>query len=225
MTTQRAFRVLRVAGTAALALALVASAVGPRAPVTANVPGFLNPVVGFELASTPEHVFRLLGRPGMPERDQAVRRMRRATALDCLFLLAYPSIYVGLGLLFAARGRMAGSLALLLVALAMLMAAGDALENREVLVLTAVTDPAAMAPALARLRLFTLVKWGAVYAASILVAPLVWREPGWWHWSGLGYGLAALLGLAAVVHLPTIEWSTVPLAVAWTMTYVRALKG
>ena len=81
-----------------------------------------------------------------------------------------------------------------------------------------------MNPALERLRIFTLVKWYALYAASGLVALYVLREPGWWRWSGVFFALAALLGLAAIVHLPAIEWSVVPLGVAWLMSYVRALR-
>ena len=46
----------------------------------------------------------------------------------------------------------------------------------------------------------TLLKWYAVYAAS----------------------LAALLGVAAIVQLPAIEWGVLPLGIAWLMTFVRA---
>jgi len=102
------------------------------------------------------------------------------------------------------------------------MALGDALENREMLALMRAVDPAAMGPGLARLRVFTLAKWHALFGASALVAASVWRERGWWRWSAVPFALAALVGFGSLVHLPAIEWSMAPIAVAWTMTYVRS---
>ena len=225
MTERRALWVLRLAGSAVLVLFLASVAVAPRAPVRQNTPGFHDPVVGFELASRPEHVIGILGRPGSAERGMVAVRMRLVTWIDCLFLLAYPCLYVGIALLLAAHGRASRGMASVLIALAVAMAIGDALENRELLGLIREVDPARMAPALERLRIFTLVKWYALYAASGLAAFYVLREPGWWRWSGVFFALAALLGLAAIVHLPAIEWSVVPLGVAWLMSYVRALRG
>jgi hypothetical protein len=222
---RRALRVLRFAGSAVLVLFVLGAALGPRAPVTENLPGFANPVTGYELAATPAEVFGILGRPEAPGRAETVWRMERAIRVDFLFLLAYPAIYVGIGMLLAGRGAIARPGAGAVMALSAMMAVGDALENRELLLLTASTDPTAMAPALARLRPLTLLKWYAIYAASALVALPVWRERGWWRWSAPFFALAALLGLAAVGHLPAIEWSMAPLAVAWTITWVYALRS
>ncbi len=225
MTERRALWVLRLAGSAVLVLFLASVAVAPRAPVRQNTPGFHDPVVGFELASRPEHVIGILGRPGSAERGMVAVRMRLVTWIDFLFLLAYPFIYVGIALLLAAHGWASRGTVAVLIALAAAMAIGDALENREMLRLIQEVDPARMAPALARLRVFTLVKWYALYAASWLVAVYVWRETGWWRWSGVFFALAPLCGLAAAIHRPAIEWSVVPLGVAWLMTYVRAFRG
>ncbi len=224
VTERRALWLLRLAGSAVLVLFLASVAVAPRAPVRQNTPGFHDPVIGFELASQPEHVFGILGRPGSAERGMVAVRMRLVTWIDFVFLLAYPCIYVGIAWLLAAHGRASRAVASALVALAAAMAIGDALENRELLRLMQEVDPSRMAPTLARLRIFTIVKWYALYAASGLVAVHVGRETGWWRWSGVFYALAAFLGLAAIVHLPAIEWSVVPLGIAWLMTYVRAFR-
>jgi hypothetical protein len=193
--------------------------------VRENTPGFHDPVIGLELASRPEHVFGIVGRPGSAERGMVAVRMRLVTWIDFLFLLAYPCIYVGIALLLAAHGRASRRMVSVLMALAAAMAVGDALENRELLRLMREVDPNEMLPALARLRIFTLLKWYALYAASGLVAVRVWREIRWWRWSGIFFALAALLGLAATVHLPAIEWSVGPLGIAWLITYVHALRG
>jgi len=90
---------------------------------------------------------------------------------------------VGIALLLAAHGTASRGVTLAVLVLAGAMALGDALENRELLRLAGITDPAAMWPALSRLRVFTSIKWAAIYAASALVAACIWRERGWWRWS------------------------------------------
>jgi len=222
---RQALRVLRVAGTAVLLLSAILLTVMPTEPVSENVPGFRNAVIGFELASRPEHVFGILGRPGAPERPEAVRRMDLGNRIDFLYMIAYPALYAGIALLLAAHGRVPRGIAAVLLALPVAMALGDALENRELLVLSAATDPGAMTVALGRLRVFTLVKWYAIYGASGIIAPFIWREWGWWHWSALFFGAAALLGLASIVYLPAIEHGSMALIVAWMMTYVRAWRA
>jgi hypothetical protein len=207
-----------------LVLFVVSAALAPRAPVRRNTPGVHDPVLGLELASEPAHVLGILGRPGSAERGMVAARLRLVTRIDFLFLVAYPCIYVGIAMLLAARGRAPRGVVAALITLAAAMAIGDALENREMLRLLAEVDASRMAPALARLRIFTLVKWYALYAASGVVAVYVRRESGWWRWSGAFFALAALLGLAAIVYLPAIEWSVVPLGVAWLMTWVRAFR-
>ena len=222
---RQALRVLRVAGTAVLLLAAILLTVMPAEPVSENVPGFRNAVIGFELASRPEHVFGILGRPGVPERAEAVRRMDLGNRIDFLYMVAYPAFCAGIALLLAADGRLPRRIATLLLVLPVVMALGDALENRELLFLSGVTDPGTMTAALGRLRVFTLVKWYAIYGASGIAAPFIWREQGWWRWSALFFGAAALLGLASIVYLPAIEHGSMALIVAWTMTYVRAWRA
>jgi hypothetical protein len=214
---------LRSAGSAVLVLFLALIAIAPRAPVRLNPPGFTDPVVAFELVSEPEHVFGILGRPGSAERGGVAVRMRIITQLDFLFLLAYPLLYVGIALLLRAHGAPPW-LVPVMVGLAVVMVVGDALENLELLQLMSAVDPASMRPALARLRVFTLAKWYALYAASGMAALFIWRERGWWRWSAPFFGLAGLLGLVSLVHLPAIEWSQAPIGVAWVMTYVRSFS-
>jgi hypothetical protein len=222
---RHALLVLRVAATAAMVLSVILLAVMPSHPVTANVPGFTSPVIGFELASEPAHVLGILGTPGMPARAETVRRMDLGNRIDFLFMVAYPALYVGIALLLAARGRVRGATARVLLFLPVLMALGDALENRQLLVLSATVDPAAMTAPLAALGLFTRLKWYAIYLESALVAPFIWREAGWWRWSAPVFGTAALLGLASVVHLPALEYGANVVGVAWVMTLVRSYRS
>jgi hypothetical protein len=217
--------VLRASGGAVAALAIVLLLLMPAEPVRKNGPGFTSAVIGFELASEPVHVLDVLGHPEDAARADTVRRMDLGNWLDYGFMVAYSVLYVGIALLLVARAEAPGWLIPTTAVLALVMFAGDALENRELLTLSSLTDPAAMAEPLARLRAFTLAKWAALYAASGLVAVYVWRDRSAWRWSALFFGAAALIGATAMVWLPGIEYGSYPMAVAWLWTWIHALRA
>lgn len=221
---RRALLVLRGSATAVFVLSMVLLALMPSKPVTANVPGLGSAVIGFELASEPAHVFGILGAADAPERPEAVRRMDLGNRIDYLFMAAYATLYAGIALLLAAHGRIGGGVQALLFALAVAMFVGDALENRQLLVLSQLTDPAAMTAPLAALGCWTRLKWYSIYAASALVAPFIWREAGWWRWSAVPFALAALLGFTGPVYLPGIESGSYVVGSAWLMTLIRSYQ-
>lgn len=221
---RRALGIVRASGAMVLVLSIVMLATFPAAPVVKNVPGFFSPVVGFELASTPEHVFDILGRPDDPQRADAVARMDRGNRIDFAYMIAYPALYAGIALLLTARGRLPGPLATFLLVLPVVMWLGDLLENRELLVLSRLTDGAAMADPLARLRTFTFMKWHALFGASLSIAFPIWWDGSWWRWCGPVFGLAGILGFGSLVHLPLLEASAYVLALAWLGTWVYSLR-
>jgi hypothetical protein len=222
---RRAITILRVSGGAVLCLSIVMLAVFPAAPVERNVPGFVSPVIGFELASESTHVFGILGQPDAPARAEAVRGMNLGNRIDFLFTVAYPALYVGIVLMLRARGRLAGGFARFMLMLPVVMWLGDLLENRELLKLADLTDPAAMSGGLARLRVFTLMKWHALFGMSALLAYPIWQDRSWWRWSGVIFGIAAAVGFASVAYLPAIETASYLLALAWLTTWVYSLRA
>lgn len=222
---RRALLILRISGAAVLFLSIVMLAVFPAAPVDRNVPGFLSPVVGFELASTPDHVFGILGAPDSPARPEAVRKMNLGNRIDFLFMIAYPALYVGIVLLLRARGRMSDGLGRFLMVLPVVMWLGDLLENRQLLQLAGMTDPAAMTEPLARLRPFTTMKWHALFGTSALIAYPIWQDRSGWRWSGVIFGVAAVIGFSSVVMLPAIEVAAYVLSLAWLSTWVYSLRA
>jgi hypothetical protein len=226
MTSERrAIMIVRANGAIVVALSLMMLAVFPAAPVERNVPGFVSPVVGFELASTPEHVFGILGRPDDPRRADAVARMDRGNRIDFVYMIAYPALYAGIALLLRARGRLPGPLAKFLLLLPVVMWLGDLLENRELLILSQLTDGAAMADPLARLRTVTFMKWHALFGASLLIAFPIWQDRSWWRWCGLAFGAAGILGFGSLVHLPLLEAAAYVMALAWLGTWVYSLRA
>jgi hypothetical protein len=219
---RRALWVMRLAGTAVLLLSAVMMAVLPASPVSENVPGFLTPVVGFELASSPNQVSGILGRAGTPERAATARRMDLGARIDFLFAVAYPVLYVGIALLLTAHGHLAATPRVVLYALLASVTVADWLENRELLVLCWASESHDIGAVLERLRIATLVKWYALYAASAILAVFIRGEVGWWRWSAAFFAAAALIGFSSVFHLPAIEYSLLALIPAWIMAYVRA---
>lgn len=222
---RRAIVLLRVSGALVLLLSVVMLAIFPVAPVERNVPGFVSPVIGFELASTPEHVLGILGRPDDPARPAAVAGMNRGNRIDFLFMIAYPTLYIGIVLLLRARGRLPVPLGRFLLFLPVVMWLGDLLENRELFGLAELTDPAAMTDGLTRLRPFTIMKWHALFGTSALVAYPIWQDGSWWRWSGVLFGLAALVGFSSVAVLPAIEIAAYLLSLAWLTTWVYSLRA
>ena len=222
---RRACAIIRVAGTAALLLTVAFLVILPAKPVHENIAGFTNPMLSFELASRPEHVFGVLGRPGDPGRDDAVRRIDLGNYIDFLFMIAYPTLFAGIALLLEAHGAITRATLRTMIALAVVMAVGDALENSQLLVLSRATDPASMAPYLGRLQVFTRIKWYAIFIACTLLAVGIWREREWWRWSAPFFAGAAVCGAVSLVYLSAIEIGMYILTVGWIMAYIRAWRG
>jgi hypothetical protein len=213
---------MRLAGTAVLLLSSVMMVVLPASPVSENVPRILTPVVGFELASSPDHVSGILGRAGTPERTATARRMDIGTRIDFLFAVAYPVLYVGIVLLLTAHGHLAVAPRVVLYVLLASVTVADWLENRELLILCWATESDDIGAALERLRVATRVKWYTLYTASALLAVFIRGEAGWWRWSAAFSAAAALIGFSSVFHLPAVEYGLIAQIPAWIMTYVRA---
>jgi hypothetical protein len=222
---RRALTIIRVAGAVVIVLMLAFLVIMPSMPVRPDPRGIVSPILSFELASVPEHVFDVLGRPGEPVRADTVRRVDTGNYLDFAFMIAYPALFAGIALLLRSHGSLSHGASTAVIVLAVVMALGDALENRELLLLSGTTDPGAMQPSLARLQVFTRIKWYAIFVAAGVLAAGTWRELGWWRWSALFYAAAALCGALSLVHLPAMEYGMYALAVAWVMSYARAWRA
>ena len=221
----RALRLLRVSGMLVLVLAAVLLSTSPKKPVHANVPGFRDVVVGFELASTPDQVFGILGYPQDPDRAATVSAMDLTNKIDFAFMIAYPLFFFAIALLLASRQAVPKWFLPVCALLALTMGVADALENRQLLLLSQTIDPASMASPLARLRLFTALKWSAIAVTSGLVALRLWRDASLWRWSALTFGLSALLSLLAFRDVSWLEAAANLVAVGWLLTWVYALRA
>jgi hypothetical protein len=221
---RRATSILRLAGGAMVVLSVALLIVLPAAPARRNLPGLQSPIIGFELARTPDDVAGLLGEPGTPERAEYAARMDRGNRLDFAFMIAYAAFHAAIALRLAARGRLPRPVLVVLLVLAADMLLFDALENRELLLLSTAAPSPDMDAALARLHVFTLLKWYAIFGSAGLLAPFLWREPDWWRFAAPLFALAALLGVVGLGHPPSIEWGAYAIALAWLLTWIHALR-
>jgi len=215
---------LRVSGLVMTVLSVVLLVVLPATPARRNLPGIQSPIIGFELARTQEDVAGLLGDPGTPERADYAARMDRGNWIDFAFMVAYATFHAAIALRLAAYGRLPRSLLVVLLVLAADMLVFDALENRELLLLSQAGPSPLMDASLARLRVFTLLKWYAIFGSAALLAPILWREPDWWRFASPLFALAALCGVVGLVHPPGIEWGAYAVALAWLVTWIHALR-
>jgi len=222
---RRATWILRIAGTVMLVLSVVLLGMFPATPARRNLPGVQSPIIGFELARTPEHVADLLGDPGSLERVEYAGQMDEGNHVDFIFLLTYAAFHAAIALRLGARGRLSRGLVVVLLVLAADMALFDALENRELLFLSTAAPSPEMTASLSRLHVFTLLKWYAIFGSAALLAPFLWREPGWWPGAAALFALAALLGLVGLVYPPGIEWGAWAIGGAWLVTYLQAWRA
>jgi hypothetical protein len=222
----RAERLVRWAGGATLLLGVVLFAVMPKNAVRENVDGIAGAVVGFELTTTPAHVVGILGQPSDPAHDAMVRAMDLTNRIDFLFMIAYPALSFGIALWLVARGVAPRWLVPTTAVLALAMWAGDCTENLQLLKLSHVTDPAAMAGPLAILRVATRIKWGALFVAALLAGGFIRRDPSGWRWSAVVFLVAGALGVVGLLAwLPGVEHGANLLGVGWAWTWIAALRA
>jgi hypothetical protein len=191
---QRPYLLSGVLGLGAVVMTLVLSAIGPRpnAPLPA---GYVTPVLAFEFAETEADVVALFAPIGQPEGDAVRAAMDRVNRLDFLYMALYGGCLAAFALTSA---RLTGRrIYMAAAALALAIVVADALENVQLLAITRDLGTADVGPALARLRLFTWLKWGGLALWFLLMRPAFARAGRLGSFIGLVAVLPLLLGVAA----------------------------
>ncbi|MCP5485603.1 MAG: hypothetical protein H7A22_08770 [Spirochaetales bacterium] len=199
-----------------------------------NVPGFNNAMLWFELVNSPEELARVLG----PAEDPEGRRIRSSldivNYLDFVFMGLYTllnaAFFVYWHVLNVFRARPFFSRPWLFYAgmlLLPVMLFGDVMETRELLRLSALTDPAA-ATGLFALQLWTRLKWAALAIACLHIGLSVASYSGRTGWLvlALGYtsaGMLILISIAFEPSRPLIEPASGLMSLAWLGNLVHAI--
>jgi hypothetical protein len=167
--------------------------------------GFRGPITGLELSRSTE-IFRMIA--GSESRRNAIRRN---LSTDFLFIPIYVLLYVGLAVLLAQRGA-GWPLVLAVAADILAVAAGvfDVVENRRVLPFLDATQPderleeAWLVSALQGIWLASVVKWTALAASSLLLAPLFLARHSPFEGADWYFVLIGLFLVAAGIGLGTV---------------------
>jgi hypothetical protein len=185
----RLFLISGILGLGALAMTLILGLIGPRE--TGPLPaGFITPVMAFEFAGSADEVGKLF------DPDGSAAAMDRVNRWDFLYMTLY-NAFLGAFALVAAR-QTGNRRFCVAAALAPLILAADALENVQLLALTGMLDGGDMSAPLARLRLFTWLKWGGLALYFLLLMPHFRGLPGRWRWVAAAGATPALLAVVAV---------------------------
>ncbi len=184
---QRPYILSGLIGLAVIVMSLLNMSVFPQQS-PGQIDGIGSPIIAFEFAETPAEINTLFGAAGTPEQATMVQAMDRGNRLDYLYMLLYSSFLFSFAVLAARhtgqRWLYAGA------ALALLAFSGDALENMQLLGITANLASGDFTAELARLHWFTWLKWGSLATYFLFM--------GMWLWRGNGR-LAKLITITAVV--------------------------
>ncbi|MFN2151762.1 MAG: hypothetical protein ACK2T5_09220, partial [Anaerolineales bacterium] len=156
---KRPFLIPGLIGIAVIFVSVINLMVFPQT-LPGQIEGIRSPIIAFEFAETVAEINTLFGSAGSPERANMVRQMNQGNTLDYLYMLLYS------GFLFSfswTAAKQSGKKWLYLGAvLAVLALLGDALENVQLLTITANLESGDFGDALARLHWLTWLKWGSL---------------------------------------------------------------
>ena len=205
-------------GIAVILVSLLSLIVFPQSS-PGEIEGFSTPIVAFEFAETVEEINTLFGANGSTEQADMIRKMDQGNYLDYLYMLLYSGFLFSFAVLAAKQNGQKWVYAG--VVLAVLALIGDALENVQLLTITANLQSGDFADALMRLHWFTWLKWGSLAVYFLVI--------GIWFWGNGRFGkfiaaiseLTFLLGLFAYVARGSItELFTVSVALTFLLMIV-----
>jgi hypothetical protein len=160
--------------------------------------GFFTPIIAFEFMQTPQEVIDLFGPPETIQHEYLVKAMDLGNRIDFLYMILYSAFLFAFCMKVAAlRGKgiykLGGILALVILA-------GDLLENLQLLGITSLLGTGDFTRELFLLRVFTWQKWGGIVLVFILLLPHFIRDGRLSRAIGAFSVLSAVLAPAAFLH-------------------------
>ena len=174
-------------------MTLILALIGPRetGPLP---PGFITPIMAFEFAESEAEVYRLF------EPDGSAAAMDRVNRWDFLYMALYSAF---LGAFAFALARHTGQTIFISAAiLALVIFFADLMENIQLLGLTyrMQLDGGSLEGTLARLHVYTWLKWGGLALYFLLLVPYFRGLSGAWRWVWLPALLPAVLAAVAFLN-------------------------
>ena len=139
--------------------------------------GFSTPIIAFEFVQSQSEVYRLFGLTGSPDQLSMTQSMIRAmdfgNRLDYIYMVLYTSFLFFFSFVCAKNTGQkyyyAGSM------LSFVILVADALENIQLLRITAKITSQDFAKELSFLHCFTWIKWGGITVVFLILAPYFFK--------------------------------------------------
>jgi hypothetical protein len=189
----RLFVLSGILGLGALAMTVFLALIGPRE--IGPLPfGFITPVMAFEFAESEAEVYRLF------EPQGSAAAMDRVNRWDFLYMALYNGFLGTFALAAARHTRQTIYISAAILALVIFFA--DAMENIQLLGLTyrMQLDGGSLEGTLARLHVYTWLKWGGLALYFLLLIPYFRDLSGPWRWVWVPALLPAVLVAAAFLN-------------------------
>jgi hypothetical protein len=210
----------------------------PLRPATyPNGPGFQNAMIWLELAASKQEVFQVLGEP-MDQSGEHIRQVLDiSNKYDYCYMVLYPLLCLFIAVLMfylnqnrEGAGGVKNRIFYFCVFISIVMFAGDAMENVQLLKLTkyaAVED--IQDAVITALNIWTRVKWGAIFIYTAIMAGIYFA-----YFKGkkfpqilfvLAYGSTAILGIVSLSIMDLrflVEIASYILALSWLFSMVHA---
>jgi hypothetical protein len=208
-------------GALMLGLSIVLQVVFPRA-MGPLPPGLHTPVLALEIARSPDELETMFGAPRSPERAQWIAAVDRGNQLDFLFILVYGAFLILCARAFETRRP---PLARFAIALALVAAAGDAVENGCLFAITSRLGSDYAGP-LSMLIMATWLKWLSIATCLALLAPSLLVRGRWGKLTGwLAAATLPIALLAAALRGVAAETLLIAITLAFLSLWVEALRS
>jgi hypothetical protein len=165
---ERPFLTAGFIGIAVIVMSIVLLSVFPsRSPSMPK--GFFTPIIAFEFIESPEEVYRLFGEQNSRERQDMVRAMDRGNHLDFIYMLLYSSFLFAFSI--QCSRELGVKIFYLGALLAVIVLAGDFLENLQLLGITSKLNGGTFEGELMALKIFTWQKWAGIAIIFLILVP------------------------------------------------------
>lgn len=202
-----------------------------------NEPGFQSAMIWFELAASKQEIFQILGDPDDQTGIHIRKVMDKMNIYDYVYMVSYSLLCVFISALVFYLNQNKQDFANaktfifhFCVFVSILMFAGDAMENAQLLKLTKYSRVADIDNAvITALNIWTRVKWGSIF---IFAAGMVYQY--FLYFKGkkipqalfvIAYGSSAVLGIISL-SIPSARYLVEPasycIALSWLVSIVHA---
>ncbi len=135
--------------------------------------GFFTPIIAFEFVQSQSEVYQLFGLPDSPDQLSMIKAMDFGNRLDYIYMVLYTSFLFFFSFVCAKntgqRYYYAGSM------LSFVILVADALENIQLLRITAKITSQDLGKELSLLHCFTWIKWGGITVVFLILAPYFFK--------------------------------------------------